>query len=148
MSEVTIRPARPGTVTAVAVLCYFGAVLKLITVVAFVILAFRPGQVQRLFGAPVSDWYWIVSAVLALLLALIYAWIARRELVGDPQAWALVNVIAVINIAFAFFELASGAGWVAIAVNAVVLILNNTNASRQYFATVAGIGPKPTGGAT
>lgn len=129
----------------VAVLFYLGALLQLITAVFYLVLAFRPGQVQQFFGHPISDLYWIFTAVLAFVLALIYAWIARRQVAGDPQAWMLVNILAIINIFFAFFEIMSGTGWLALLVNLLALVVNNSTASRRYFDMVGGFGQKPPG---
>lgn len=145
MSDLTPTRSRPGTVTAVAVLFVLGALVQFFTSIVCVVLVFRPGDVQQFFGAPVSDWYWILTATLSFILALIYLWVAQQQLAGSPEAWLLVNILAIINIIFAFFQIASGTGWVALAVNAIALILNNTAASRNYFGTVGGFGPQPPG---
>ncbi|MDZ7578411.1 MAG: hypothetical protein U0904_09605 [Candidatus Nanopelagicales bacterium] len=133
MSSQIRVPSRPVSVTGVAVLFVLGAVLQFITAGLYVVLAIRPGEVQEFYGAPTSDWYWILTAMLSGLLGFIYLWIARQQLAGDPQAWMLANILMVINLFFALFSLGYGTGWAVLALNAVALVLNNTSAAREYF---------------
>lgn len=145
MSEPRSAADRPGSVTVVAVLFVLGALLQFGTAFLYVMLILRPGEEQQFYGGSVSDWYWALTAVMSVILALIYLWIARRQLLGDPQAWLLVNVLAVINIFFALFSLGYGTGWAALLVNVLALVLNNLSTSRAYFGVSGpGEGSGPT----
>lgn len=124
---------RPATVLAVAVLVFIGAIIQFVTAAIAIILAIRPGEDQQLFSQPVSDWYWVMTAVLSFILGLIYIWIGRGMLAGDAQSWMLVNILAIINIVFAFFQLPTGNGWTAFFLNLVILLVNNTGDSKRWF---------------
>ena len=126
---------RPASVLIVAVLVIIGAIIQLLSTAFALVLALRPGEAQRFLGHAVSDWYWIGSAVLSLLLALILIWIARGLIQGDPQAWLLVNVLALINLVFSVFQIPYGTGWASLLINALLLILNNTTSARIWFKT-------------
>ncbi|MEI2728410.1 MAG: hypothetical protein V9E85_04820 [Candidatus Nanopelagicales bacterium] len=124
---------RPGAVLAVAILVFVGAIVQFLTALIAIILAIRPGEAQELFSQPVSDWYWVLTAVLSFILGMIYVWIGRGMLAGDPQSWMLVNILAIINVVFALFQLPTGNGWTAFFLNLVILGLNNTGASKRWF---------------
>lgn len=125
---------RPGTVTVLVVLLIIAALLQLLATVLAILFAIKPGISQEVFGQPVSDFYAITTAILSFILALIYFWIARGLIAGDPQAWLLVNVLAIINIVFAVFQLPFGSGWLALIVNLLILALNNTAKTRTWFS--------------
>lgn len=127
---------RPGMVTFLAVLIFIAAFAQVVAAVALIVLAFRPAEVQQLFGASVSDWYWILTAVLDVILALIYIWMGRGLLSGDAQAWMLLNLIAIINIIFSVFQFSTGIGWLTLLVNVVILALNNTTKVRLWFGLI------------
>ncbi len=112
-----------------------GAILQFLAAASAVVLALRPGTVQHLFGASVSDWYWITSAILSLILGLIYLWIAKGVFRGNSQAWMLVNLLAIINLVFAVFQISVGIGWAAIFLNVIILVMNNTASARAWFNT-------------
>jgi len=134
MSELN-QPAakRPNTVLAVVIVVCAAALLQFAAAAVGVIFALRPGEAQQFLSHPISDWYWIINAALSLVMGLIYIWIARGLLAGDPQAWLLVNLLAIINIFFALFQITYGIGWTAIAVNAILLALNNTSTAKSWF---------------
>ena len=127
------RGPRPGIVSVLAVLVFVGALIQFITTAAALSLSIRPGDEQRLFDVPVNDGYWLTTAVLSMVLGLIYVWIGRGLLAGNPQSWTLVNVLAIINAFFALFQLPFGTGWAAIFLSVIILALNNTSSARQWF---------------
>lgn len=124
---------RPYTASFLAVVIYIAAIVQLLAVVAAIVLMLRPGDAQQLFGQPASDWYWLVTAGLTLFLALVYFWMARGILRGDAQAWMLLNLIAILNIVFAIFQIPFGTGWASLFLNALILILNNVASVRNWF---------------
>ncbi len=127
------RYARPGSATAVAILVVFAAILQFLAAGLAIFLAVRPGEQQQLFGTAVSDWYWLLTAVLSIFLGGIYIWLAGGILSARTEAWALVNILAAISVIFSLFQIPFGTGWVALLVGVLILVLNNTNASRAYF---------------
>ncbi|MFZ1362628.1 MAG: hypothetical protein WAS05_06820 [Candidatus Nanopelagicales bacterium] len=133
--QVTPPPSgkRPGTVTLIAILIFLAGIIQLIATAVAIVLIFQPGDVQHLHGQPVSDWYWVLTAVLSFIMALIYFWIAKGALRGDAEAWMLINILAVINIVFALFQLAFGTGWFSLVINIIVLIINNTQNARAWY---------------
>lgn len=134
VTPTATQAKRPGAVTTLIVLLIIGALLQLVATVIAILFALRPGVSQEVFGQPVSDFYAYTTAILSFLLALIYFWIARGMAAGDPQAWLLVNVLAIINVVFAIFQLPFGSGWAALVLNIVILALNNTARTRSWFS--------------
>lgn len=126
---------RPISVAFVAAFIILYAFVQLLAVGLAVMLMLRPGEQQTLYGHSVSDFYWIATGMLSLIMALIYFWIAKTLLGGNPQAWLLVNFLAAINIVFAVFQLPFGTGYAAIVINLIVLLLNNTAAARNWYAS-------------
>lgn len=124
---------RPGTITIIAILVFLAGIIQLIATAAAIVLIFKPGDVQHLHGQPVSDWYWVLTAILSFIMALIYFWIAKGAMRGGAEAWMLINILSVINIVFALFQLAFGTGWVSLAINVIVLIINNTQNARAWY---------------
>ncbi len=135
MIHVRITTKRPPNVTAIGILVMVGAILQFLAATSAVVLALRSGAVQHLFGASVSDWYWITSAILSLILGLIYVWIAKGVFGGNSSAWMLVNLLAIINLVFAMFQIPFGTGWATIFLNAIILLMNNTASARAWFRT-------------
>jgi hypothetical protein len=125
--------SRPGAVTFVGIMMFIGAGAYLAGAIVNLFLWLRPDQVQTWYGQPISDWYWVINGGLNLVLVVGFAWIGRMALAGDYAAGVTVNMLAVINLVFAFFSLLHGYGWVALAVSIIVLIANNTAAAQAYY---------------
>lgn len=126
---------RPGAATLLGVLAYLNAIIQLITAVAAIVLMFRPGQVQLLFGNSVSDVYWIISAALSVFLFFAYLWLAKGIFAGLDYAWTVVNLLAIINLLFGFFYLFQGTGVLMVLISVLVLLLNNTRGVRDWYGT-------------
>lgn len=130
--EQTDGGKRPAAIVGLVFLIFVGAFLQFISAVIAIIFAIRPGEEQLFLSQPVSDWYWVMTAILSFILGLIYIWIARGLLARDPQSWILVNVLALINFFFALFELPTGNGWTVLFINIVILLLNNTGETKRW----------------
>ena len=126
---------RPGAATVLGILAYLNAIIQLITAVAAIVLMFRPGQVQLLFGDSVSDVYWIISAALSGFLFFAYIWLAKGIFAGLDYAWTVVNLLAIINLIFGLFYLFQGTGVLMILISVLVLLLNNTRGVRDWYGT-------------
>ncbi|MEI6623211.1 MAG: hypothetical protein WCP28_15025 [Actinomycetes bacterium] len=124
---------RPVAVVVVAMFTMLAAVVLAASVISAIVLLVRPGEYQEFAGAPVSDWYWAISAALSLVMCVIYVRIAAGLLNRNPQAWLLVNVFALINIFYALFQTPFGTGWAELVINIILLIINNTNDPRVWF---------------
>lgn len=124
---------RPGTVVVVAIALMLMGVLNLIAAGAALFLALKPGESETLYGSATSDWVWYFSALMSFVLFLIFIWLAKGQLKGSAQSWMIVNVLAVINIFFAFFQLFYGTGFITIILALIVLALNNARGAKDYF---------------
>lgn len=124
---------RPGTVVVVAIALVLIGLLNLFAAVAALYLAFQPGEAETLYGSSTSDWVWYFSALMSFILFLIFIWLARGQLKGSAQSWMIVNVLAFINIFFAFFQLFYGSGFITIILCLIVLALNNARGAKDYF---------------
>ena len=124
---------RPGTVVVVAILVFIVGLLNLAAAVGALYLAIEPGESQVLLGASTSDWVWYLNSALSFLLFLIYIWLGMGQLKGSAQSWTIVNLLMIINIFFAFFQLFYGTGFVTIFFCLLVLILNNARGAKAYF---------------
>lgn len=124
---------RPGAVTFLAVLAYLIAFVQMLSVIAAIVLWVRPGQVQELFNASVSDWYWLASAALSFFLFFAYIWLARGILTGMPYGWSVVNLLAMINLLFGVFYLLQGTGILMILISILALLLNNSRGVREWY---------------
>jgi hypothetical protein len=124
---------RPGAVTFLAVLAYLIAFVQMVSAIAAIVLWVRPGQVQELFNASVSDWYWLASAALSFFLFFAYIWLARGILTGMPYGWSVVNLLAMINLLFGVFYLLQGTGILMILISILALLLNNSRGVREWY---------------
>lgn len=127
---------RPGSATLLGFLAYLSAFFQLLTAIAAIFLWLRPGQTQELFNAPVSDWYWILMALLSFFLFFAYIWLGRGIFAGMPYAYTLVNVLAAINLIFGLFALFQGTGLASVLISIIVLALNNSQSVRAWYGTV------------
>lgn len=124
---------RPGTVVVVAIILILIAILNLFASIAALYLGLQPGEAETLYGSSTSDWVWYFSSLLSFVLFLIFIWLARGQLQGSAQSWMIVNVLAIINIFFAFFQLFYGSGFISIILSLLVLVLNNARGAKDYF---------------
>lgn len=124
---------RPGTVVIVAIFLTLIGILNLIAAGAALYLALQPGEAETLYGSETSDWVWYFSALMSFVLFLIFIWLAKGQLKGVAQTWMIVNILAVINIFFAFFQLFYGTGFITIILALIVLGLNNARGAKDYF---------------
>lgn len=132
--DTTVK--RPLAATVLGLLAGLNAILQLITAVAAVVLWLRPDQVQELFNAPVSDFYWLISAALSGFLFFAYIWLAKGIFNGLDYAWPVVNMLAIINLIFGLFYLLQGTGILMVLISIVVILLNNSRGVRDWYGSV------------
>ena len=126
---------RPGAATLLGVLAYLSAFVNLMNAIASIVLLFRPGQVQELFGDGVSDIYWVISAALSGFLFFAYIWLAKGVFAGMEYAWTVVNLLAIINLIYGLFYIFQGTGLITVTVSILVILLNNTRRVREWYGT-------------
>ena len=124
---------RPGAATLLGVFTYLMAFVQLMSAIAAIMLWLRPGQAQEIFNAPVSDWYWVITALLSGFLFFAYIWLARGIFAGAPFAFSLVNMLAIINLIFGLLYLFQGTGWASVILSIIVLALNNSQSVRGWY---------------
>ena len=125
---------RPAGVTVVALLIFIAAVFNLILGVWMMLapIGRNPAITDASGGSYELPGFWLlVNGMLSVLLGLIYLWIGRMTLAGSAGAVVLIQLLAAINIVFALFRLPYG--WLALALNILVLILVNTSAAKAWF---------------
>ena len=132
MSE-TSAGARPGSVTFSAVMMFLGALAYAAGVVINIVMLMRPEQQQLLFGATVTDWYWIINGSLDAILVIGFIWVGRMALRGDYGAGMTITLLAALNIMFSMFRLGHVYGWVTLAISIAVLAANMSSSAQDWY---------------
>ena len=117
-----------GLLTLSAVAYAAGTVVSLLLVV-------EPAEQQLLFGATVSDWFWVLSALLFATLAVVISLIIRAVLAADRGAGVAVSLLGLLGIGFALLSITHGYGWVVLAASLGLLAMNQTSAAQAWYRT-------------
>jgi len=128
---------RPATIRAVSILLVIVAAVYFLGLVINLVLLFSPREEQLLINRPISDWFWVLSGLLCLALAIAILWLSRLVWRGDRAVGATVSVLCVITGAFSLFGLAVGFGWAALAMSITILVLNSSKPSQRWYDSVA-----------
>lgn len=133
MSAPTMK--RPGGVMVIAALLFIAALFNLWLGILAILSTFGDNPT-------ITDWQGtehsipgsvlIINGILWLLMGLIYFWIMRLTLVGSASAQLILTFFVVINIVFALFRLPEG--FLAIALNLIVLLLIYTKSAKEWFS--------------
>jgi hypothetical protein len=132
MSNV-VMVDRPFSVRFVVVMMYVAALGYVGGVIINITLLMRPEQAQLFFDRPVSDWYWIMSALLDVILVVAFVWIARMAWRGDYSAGMMITLLAALNIAFSLFRLGQVYGWITLALSIAVLAANMAASTQDFY---------------
>jgi nitrate reductase gamma subunit len=129
--------SRPFGVVFISILLFIAGIYNII--IGFALMFLKPSLSSITNEAVNVDnipfgWL-IVSGILAVILGLMYFWIARLALAGSQTAYVLINFLALLNIIFALFSLPFG--WGALALNVLVLILVNTQNAKAWLSQTA-----------
>jgi hypothetical protein len=127
---------RPATIRAVSILLVIVAAVYFLGLVINLVLLFSPREEQLLINRPISDWFWVLSGLLCLALAIAILWLSRLVWRGDRAVGATVSVLCVITGAFSLFGLAVGFGWAALAMSITILVLNSSKPSQRWYDSV------------
>ena len=126
-------PARPASVTAVTVLMALAAAMYAAAAVASMVLLLRPDEVQEFFGSPIADGYWVLTALLFAVLALLLAIVARAAYLGDPGAGLAISLLGLLGVGFSLFAITNGYGWGTLVLSLAVLIANQLGSAQQWY---------------
>jgi nitrate reductase gamma subunit len=129
--------SRPFGVVFISILLFIGGIYNIF--IGFTLIFLKPSLntvTNEAINVDNIPFGWlIVSGILAVILGLMYFWIARLALAGSQTAYLLVNFIAILNIFYALFSLPFG--WGALALNVLVLILVNTQNAKAWLSQAA-----------
>ena len=132
MSNGTMR--RPFGVTLVMLVIAIAAVLNLVlgTMLVFSIFGENPtftdpfGETREIGGG------WLVfNGIITFILGLMYLWLIRLTAVGSATAQVIIQMLAVINIIFAIFNLPYG--WYTILLSTIILLLTSSAKATIWF---------------
>lgn len=132
MSNGTMR--RPFGVTLVMLVIAIAAVLNLVlgTMLVFSIFGENPtftdpfGETREIGGG------WLVfNGIITFILGLMYLWLIRLTAVGSATAQVIIQMLAVINIIFAIFNLPYG--WYTILLSTIILLLTSSAKATMWF---------------
>ena len=129
---------RPASVAIVAFLVILAAITNIALGVFLFFSSFGDNPVVTDAAGQthtVGTFYLIINAILSIIMGLIYFWLARITLVGSATAYSLLVILSIINIVFGLFRLPYG--WIALALNVLVLILVNIPSARRWFTQTA-----------
>lgn len=134
MPAAATTPAdrRPAGVGVLVVIAWLGAVAYVLTAAVDLWRMLAPSRTDVLLGGP-SWFFWLVNAVLALLMAVIFAWIARGLAARDDGARVLVVVVATISLVFSLLGLSYGVGLLTLVLSAIALVLATSRGTRAWF---------------
>ncbi|CAB4873388.1 MAG: hypothetical protein F2793_04065 [Actinobacteria bacterium] len=134
MSQAT-PGTRPFGVLVVAVLIFLAAIFNI--VFGFWMM-FAPYSITDIGGNEMTNiptFYLVMNGILSVILGLMYFWLTKLTLIGSATAHLLISFLAVLNIVFALFRLPYG--WLAIALNVVILLIINTSKAKAWFQQTA-----------
>jgi len=98
------------------------------------VLLVEPDEVQLLFGSPVSDWYWGLSALLFTALTLVCAYVLRAAWHRDAGAGLTVSVLSLIGIGYSLLSITHGYGWAILVLSLGMLAANQAATAQGYYS--------------
>lgn len=130
----TMNPApRPASVSFAAAMMFLTAVGYVALLGIHLYLVFQPGEAQLFYSQPASDWYWILQAILDVVLIFGFTWIGILAMRGDAGAGMTINLLALINLVFSLFNILQGVGWATLVISVLVLIVNNSPSAKNWY---------------
>lgn len=132
MSNGTMR--RPFGVTLVMLVIAIAAVLNLVlgTMLVFSIFGENPTFTDPFGDTRTIGGGWLVfNGIITFILGLMYLWLIRLTAVGSATAQVIIQMLAVINIIFAIFNLPYG--WYTILLSTIILLLTSSAKATMWF---------------
>ncbi|MBK9741235.1 MAG: hypothetical protein IPO93_17500 [Actinobacteria bacterium] len=90
----------------------------------------RAGNSQQ-----IPAFYLFINGLLSFILGIMYFWLARMAMIGSATAYTIINLLAMLNIFFGLLRLPYG--WAEIVLNALVLVIVNGRAAKEWFTRAA-----------
>jgi hypothetical protein len=137
---MTARPARteaqatPGAIRLVLGLLVLSAAAYFLAAVFSVVLVWHPEESQILFGSPVSDWYWSLSALLFAVLGVVYLVVARSVRAADSGAGLAVSLLGLLGAGFSLLAITHSYGWGVLLLSLVLLAANQSRGAQSWYA--------------
>ncbi len=125
---------RPFGVTLVAVLIAFGAVLNITfgILMIFSIFGTNPTITDPLGNQHVIGGGWLLfNGIITFILGLMYLWLIKMTMIGSATAQFIIQMLAVINIVFAIFNLPYG--WWSIFISMIILLMVSSAKATMWF---------------
>lgn len=126
-------PERPWTIRLVLALLVLSILAYVIGAVVSIVLVAEPAERQLLLGASVSDWFWILSALLFSAVAIVLLLVLRAAAGGDRGAGIAVSLLGLLGIGFALMSITHGYGWAVLVISLGILALNQAPASQAWY---------------
>ena len=125
---------RPFGVTLVMFVIALAAILNLVlgTLLIFSIFGENPTVVDPLGNSHVIGGGWLLfNGIITFILGLLYLWLIRLTAAGSATAQVIIQMLSVINIVFAIFNLPYG--WYTILLSTIILLLVSSAKATMWF---------------
>jgi len=126
--------SRPFGVTLVMIVIGIAAIFNLVigTLLVFSVFGDNPTFVDP-FGAEreVGGGWLIFNGVITFILGLMYFWLIKMTAIGSATAQVIIQMLAVINIVFALFNLPYG--WWTMLFSVIILLLVSSARATMWF---------------
>ena len=125
---------RPFGLMLVTVLIGFGAVLNITFGILMILAIFgtNPTRTDPLGNDHVIGGGWLlVNGIITLILGLMYLWLIKMTMIGSATAQVIIQMLAMINIVFAIFNLPYG--WWTIFISMIILLMVSSAKATMWF---------------
>ena len=131
--DTTTPGPRPAAASLTLGLLGLTTAANLAGAVTSLVLLLEPDEAQLLFGSPVSDWFWALSAILFATLAVVCAYVLRAAWHRDAGAGLAVSVLSLIGIGYSLLTITHGYGWIVLAISLAMLTANQAATAQGYY---------------
>lgn len=125
---------RPFGVTLVMIVIAVAAILNLIfgTLLIFSIFGDNPTFTDP-FGVEreIGGGWLVFNGIITFILGLMYLWLIKLTAIGSATAQVIIQMLSVINIVFAIFNLPYG--WYTILLSTIILLLVSSARATMWF---------------
>ncbi len=132
-SAASVHHPRPLAIRLTVIFLIIAATANLAGAIVSALLLWQPAENQLLFGSGVSDWFWALSAVLFLALALVYAYVTRAVLKRDAGAGLAVSILGLLGVGYSLLSITHAYGWGVLAISLGMLASNQAATAQGYY---------------
>jgi hypothetical protein len=98
----------------------------------FAIFGTNPTLTDPLGNDHVIGGGWLlVNGIITLILGLMYLWLIKMTMIGSATAQVIIQILAMINIVFAIFNLPYG--WWTIFISMIILLMVSSAKATMWF---------------